>query len=133
MDKFELVQKFNEEILGIPHRDKGLQEEDEYRLSHHQMQEEVGEFLEACEQEDFIGALDALIDNVVFTYGVAYKMGIDSKTFHECFEAVMHSNMSKKKGVKEGREGYNASDAIKPEGWMAPEDAIAKILLNSFE
>jgi len=130
MNKFEQVQKFNEDILGIPKRNIGMQVEDEFRLSHHQLHEEDGEFLEACEQEDFIGAIDALIDNMVFTFGVAYKMGLDSEIFHDCFTAVMDANMEKKKGIKKGREGYDSADAIKPEGWLAPEDRIAEILLK---
>jgi len=133
MNKFNQVAKFNKEILGINERPVHIQDEEEFRLSHHQMQEEVGEFLEACEHNDFIGALDALIDNLVFTYGVAYKMGMTADLLHECFTAVMDANMGKKKGIKAGREGYNAADAIKPEGWISPEDRIAGILLHEID
>ena len=134
MNKFEQVEKFNKEILGISVRVPSLQKEEEYLLSHHQMREETDEFLVACEQEDYIGALDALIDNMVFTFGVAYKMGVDAKTFHDCFTAVMNANMEKKKGVKAGREGFgNAADAIKPDNWQSPEDRIGEILLEKIE
>jgi len=128
MKPFEQVVKFNKEILDIDSRPLGLQSEDEYRLSHHQMNEEIIEFLEACINDDYIGAIDACIDNLVFTMGVLYKLGIDDNLYEKIFTTVMEANFSKKKGVKKGREGYAAVDAMKPSDFISPEDRIRLIL-----
>lgn len=127
---FSQVQKFNHEILGIAPRAKGPQPLSEAELSHRQLTEEADEYLQAIKDGDYIGAIDGCIDSIVFAMGILYKLGITEDQFDDIFEVVMTANMQKKIGVKKGREGFNASDAIKPEGWVPPEATIAKILAD---
>jgi len=63
-----------------------------------------------------------------FAQGILYKMGISDDEYQKIFEIVHAANMSKKPGVKEGREGFDAVDAVKPEDFVSPEDAIMRIL-----
>jgi len=126
--EWDAVVRFNQEILGIEPRVPHLQKIDEARLSHAQLTEEADEFLEATEQCDYIGAIDGVIDSMVFSIGILYKLGVTRAQYGEIFTAVMEANMSKQIGVKKGREGFDAADAIKPEDFVSPEDRIAQIL-----
>ena len=128
--QFSQVQTFNQEILGIDPRAKGVQPLEEAQLSHKQLTEEADEYLQAIKDGDYIGAIDGCIDSIVFAMGILYKLGITEDQFDDIFEVVMTANMMKKIGVKKGREGFGAADAVKPEGWVPPEETIARILAN---
>lgn len=122
------VINFNRNVLGINNRKPGLQIADEFKLSMHQLKEEIGEIELAYEHGDFIGLLDGLIDLEYFLLGVFFKNGINEPVHSELFEAVHHANLLKKSGVKAGREGFDAVDAVKPDSWTNPEVKFARIL-----
>jgi len=84
--------------------------------------EELTEFAEATNSGDIVGAADALADIVYVALGTAYKMGLP---FDEIWQAVQSANMHKVRGMtKRG----NKIDAVKPEGWVGPEAAIARAI-----
>jgi len=84
--------------------------------------EELTEFVEATNSGDIVGAADALADIVYVALGTAYKMGLP---FDEIWQAVQSANMHKVRGMtKRG----NKIDAVKPEGWVGPEAAIARAI-----
>jgi predicted HAD superfamily Cof-like phosphohydrolase len=60
---------------------------------------EAAEFLEAADQGDFVGMVDALADILVVTYGAAIEMGVD---LEPVFVEVHRSNMSKDGGKDPG-------------------------------
>lgn len=122
------VMNFNRTILNIQPRKVGLQSEDEFDLSIHQLREEIDEIEKAYNHGDFIGVLDGMIDLEYFLLGIFYKNGINETTHAELFDAVHQANLLKKSGIKAGREGYEAVDAIKPEEWTDPELKFARIL-----
>lgn len=122
------VMNFNRTILNIPPRQLGLQSEEEFKLSMHQLKEEIFEIETAYDHGDFIGVLDGMIDLEYFLLGVFYKSGINEPTHADLFDAVHQANLLKKAGIKAGREGYSAIDAIKPEEWTNPEVKFARIL-----
>jgi predicted HAD superfamily Cof-like phosphohydrolase len=122
------VINFNRNILGISLRKPRPQDKDEFELSMHQLKEEILEIEEAFEQGDFIGILDGLIDLEYFLLGIFYKNGIDESTHGALFDAVHQANLLKRQGVKAGREGYDAADAVKPASWTDPELKFARIL-----
>lgn len=128
---FNKVVKFNQDILGIEPRPLGLQTQDEYELSYLQIKEEADEFLQACEEGDFVGVIDAIIDNIVFSLGILYKLGLNEFLYTSIFNTIMNANMEKRSGIKAGREGFDSVDAIKPKGWVSPERRIEEIL-NEF-
>src|SRR5690606_14084035 len=119
---------FNRRILGISKRRPAMQDEDEFKLSLKQLREEIDELEEAYNNNDFIGTLDALIDLEYFLLGIFWKNGIDEKTHCKLFNAVHSANMMKKMGVKAGREGFRAADAVKPSDWTDPQLMFARIL-----
>jgi len=122
------VINFNRSILGISKREPGQQKVDEFKLSMHQLREEIDEIEQSYERGDFIGILDGLIDLEYFLLGIFYKNGIGEKTHAELFDAVHQANLLKKSGTKVGREGYDAADAVKPSSWVDPELKFARIL-----
>ena len=129
--EYKLVADFNTVILGIEDRVLGLQIQDEYLLSHKQLVEEADEFLEASRKGDLVEAIDACIDSIVFSMGILYKLGITNEQFEDIFEVVMSANMTKKIGVKVGREGFDSEDAVKPDNWEGPESTIRRILYDT--
>lgn len=126
--QFLSVVDFNANILGISRRSPSLQDREEFKLSLHQLREEIDEIEESYNNGDFIGVLDGLIDLEYFLLGVFYKNGISESTHAELFDVIHKANMLKKMGTKKGREGYDAADAYKPDSWTDPELKIARIL-----
>jgi predicted HAD superfamily Cof-like phosphohydrolase len=81
------------------------------------MQEELDEFKNALDSQDFVEQADALIDLVYFAKGTAVMMGLP---WTDLWDDVQRANMEKVRGV--GKRGH-AVDMIKPEGWQAPNGA----------
>ncbi len=132
MNNHKMVVHFNQRVLGITPRPIGMMQQNEFELSLTQLREEVDEMELAYKEGDFVKLLDGMIDLNFFLLGVVYKHGVDEETFNKAFQAVYEANMEKKLGVKQGREGFGgAADAVKPEGWVPPEDRIQAILMGS--
>lgn len=79
------------------------------------MNEEVIEFKDAQTLEE---QFDALLDNAVFTFSTAERMGL-LPVFEEGFTRVMNANCAKELGPNNKRGGFSI-DLRKPEGWQAP-------------
>jgi hypothetical protein len=89
--------------------------------------EEVEEFGGASMVGDMVGAADALADIIYVALGTAWQMGLP---FEQIWQVVHDANMKKRRGMtKRG----NAIDAVKPEGWVAPEPAIAALILRRID
>lgn len=117
------VYKFNEEIVKTEKVEK-LNEE-RLQWFKNVVNEELLEFVEAHNNNDKVGMLDAIIDNIYFIIGRAYELGITEEQFKLSFKAIHECNMNKKRGNK-GRG--SDMDAIKDSTWIGPEEKIAKIL-----
>jgi predicted HAD superfamily Cof-like phosphohydrolase len=121
---YYLVQNFNEEILGLERPPLGPMPKDVGTHLVKCLHEEAIELQEAHDNADFIGCVDALIDTIYFAIGGLHKLGLGREDAVRVFELVHNANMSKKRGQKESRATGDAADAIKPDDWVAPEDAI---------
>ena len=132
--EFKNVIEFNNQVIGLTCVDFLSKERLEWFKG--VINEELGEFevantnyieayveargsrddcmAQACKAE----MADALIDLIYFAYGRVYELGILPEQFSAMWDAVHSANMKKKKGNK-GRG--SDLDAIKPEGWEAPE------------
>lgn len=129
MDQFTRnIVDFNQKVLGIAPREKNMLNDSEFDISMACLQEEVREFMEAHIGGDFIGCIDAIVDLRYFAVGVLYKLGLTAEQIEQIDQAVHDANMQKKLGKKEGRGDGVAADAVKPEGWISPEERIAAIL-----
>ena len=67
---------------------------EDYILRHKLMAEENNEYLEACENEDVIGILDALGDQLYILCGTILKHGMQH-IIEDIFDEIHSSNMSK--------------------------------------
>jgi NTP pyrophosphatase (non-canonical NTP hydrolase) len=76
--------------------------------------EEVDELSTAIDEDDIIGAIDALCDILYVVYGAAVSWGIDIEPF---FDEVHKSNMDK---FKPGFSVREDGKFIKPEDWKPP-------------
>ena len=80
--------------------------------------EELYETYDAVDANDQEEIVDGLIDMCVFAIGTLNVFGVDA---NQAWNEVMHANMAKNPGVKEGRPNpFGLPDLIKPEGWQAP-------------
>lgn len=126
-----LVVEFNRDILDIQPRPFNQVTDHEFLLTSVQLSEEIAEMEDARDEDNFVGVVDAVIDLIYFAYGALYKHGLSDDQINECFVAVHEANMAKVKGIKETRvvtDSDHPADAVKPDGWVAPEDRIAIIL-----
>lgn len=129
MDQFTRnIVDFNQNILGIAQRQPAMLNHSEFEISMECLHEEIDEFAEAHLQGDFIGCIDAIVDLRYFAVGILYKLGLTAEQIEQIDQAVHDANMQKKLGKKEGRGDGVAADAVKPEGWVSPEERIAAIL-----
>ncbi len=119
---------FNDRVIGIGKREIGLLSEQELTYAMAAMKEEATEFKTAHDQQDVIGAVDAVIDQMYFCIGFLARMGLSSEQVSQCMSAVHTANMEKNlsRAVQKRVEGV--ADAAKPEGWVGPEERIAFIL-----
>lgn len=112
----DMVVRFNSEIIGlpIPGHPQRLQV---LRKSWacEALYEEFMEFKNATHMED---EADALIDLTYFALGRLVEMGLAPLPL---FESVHAANMAKKRGELSKRPGSMGYDAVKPEGWRAPD------------
>lgn len=122
------VVDFNQQVLRIGQRKVDMLQQNEFEISMKCLQEEIDEFEEAYRKGDIIGCIDAIIDLRYFAVGVLYKHGLSADTISKCDTAVHEANMEKKLGVVAKRASNGAADAVKPEGWISPEERIIEIL-----
>lgn len=118
---------FNKQIIGIDRKPGTIEDEKEFNWMIGVAQEELKELKDAHEEGDFIKELDAVTDLVYFVAGFFTRYGIDPSTAEKIFFAVHDCNMEKKKGMK-NRLIKHSNDAVKPEGWVGPEERIMEIL-----
>ncbi len=114
----EMVQRFNQDLLGIPIPDKPTMlnlERSKFRLNH--LQEELKETKDAMLIDDLPEAVDGLIDLVYVALGTLVEMGV---TAGAAFEEVHAANMRKERGALSRRPDSLGYDATKPEGWSPP-------------
>lgn len=129
MDQFTRnIVDFNQRILGLEQRQPAMLNDSEFKISMECLREEINEFTEAHIDGDFIGCIDAIVDLRYFAVGVLYKLGLTADQIEAIDQAVHEANMLKKLGKKDGRGDGIAADAVKPEGWVSPEERIAAIL-----
>lgn len=113
------VVEFNQKIIGTkaPESWTNLNNE-RYGFACKVLLEEICEFMVARTNNDVPGALDAMVDLIYYAMGRCYEMGISPEDFKRAWDKVHEANMQKKLGNK-GRG--SDLDAVKPEGWKAPE------------
>lgn len=116
---------FNELIVKIKKDRIQLLQGDELTWLMRVLAEETDELRVAQTTTDQV---DALIDLTIFALGGLYRLGLSNQQAIDCFNAVMDANMEKRAGQKVGRVIGEVADAIKPEGWVGPEQRIAEIL-----
>lgn len=119
---------FNQLVLKIQPRIQCPLSFPEFEITVKALKEETEEFIVASQEADYIGQIDALIDLQYFAMGALYKLGLTADQINRCCYAVHDANMEKKLGIKPSRGDGSAADAIKPEGWEAPEARIGAIL-----
>lgn len=130
MEFVKAVVEFNQQVLGIEQRSPKCLEYKEFSITHKCLLEEVEELVAAHFVSDLVGCVDALVDNMYFTIGALYKLGLTPEQIHECCMAVHQANITKKKGVNAKRD-TGAADAVKGEGWVPPEERLRKIIFDS--
>lgn len=79
--------------------------------------EEYIETMNAYDRGDAEEWVDGHIDLLVIALGNLYLAGVD---IEKAWKEVFRANMSKVRGVKEGRENSGGFDIFKPEGWIPP-------------
>lgn len=140
---FEKVGKFHR-LFGHPSRNTPYydvfdKEPTLVKFRQSMIDEENGEFKDACDKKDLVEVADALADMLYFIYGTGHALGLDLDTL---FAEVHNSNLSKLcKTEEEARETvewyiknepryetpkYRKSDSS--EYWVVYDEKTSKIL-----
>jgi len=137
---------FNQEVLGIEQRTPGILPTDEHEITIKCLHEEIDEYIDAydecCRDDDAIAKdhelkyvadmADAMIDNIYFAIGALYKLGLTADQIERGFSAVHNCNVQKKAG-QNAKRATGAADAVKPEGWVGPEQKLLEIIKERVE
>lgn len=127
----EEVVAFNRDLLGIPQREPHMLNSAEWKWLRAALLEELNETDQAFSEEHLVKMVDGILDLLYFGIGGLYRMGLTEEQINLCFQAVHTANLKKKAGVKETRPNDGTvADAIKPEGFVPPEEAIHHILFG---
>jgi predicted HAD superfamily Cof-like phosphohydrolase len=123
------IYDFNTKLLGVKTGQLALLTANERNWLLTALHEEIEEFLEATEKQSLVDCIDSLLDLTYFAIGGCVRLGLTAEQIQDCFNAIHKANMLKKQGIKASRpQDGTVADAIKPEGWEAPEETIKKIL-----
>lgn len=120
---------FNEQIIGLGDVEKNTLTQQQFEWTTKFVQEELTEFHDAFNAQDIIGMVDAIGDLIYGAMGTFKKMGLTREEVAACFSAIHTANMMKKRGNK-GRG--SDEDAVKPDDFVPPEEAIGLILFGGF-
>lgn len=118
-DIFKQVDDFNLDILGLPVPEKPTMLQGprkDWALT--ALREEVDEFADAETVEE---QMDALGDLMFFAAGRFTEAGVAA---HPVIAEITRANMSKERGSLSKRPGSMGYDAVKPDGWKAPEHVL---------
>jgi predicted HAD superfamily Cof-like phosphohydrolase len=100
----------------------------QFMLYRNLIEEECKELSQACEADDRVETLDALIDILVVTIGAIHSMGADAEG---AWKEVMGTNFAKidhETGLVRKRED---GKVLKPPGWTAPK--LAEFLTTNHD
>jgi predicted HAD superfamily Cof-like phosphohydrolase len=123
-DIFLKVKKFRQK-LGLPISETPqLLEPQHLSFYARFLMEELSELLKAHEKQDLVDAADAIADLAYVTMGCAHHMGIP---LPRILDIVHDCNMDKVPGTT---SRGTQQDAMKPAGWVGPEEHIALILFE---
>lgn len=112
----EMVFRFNVDIIGLPiPAQPSLLSPVRKTWAETALAEELNEFIDAETREDEV---DAMLDLAYFALGRVVEMGYVPGP---AFEEVHQRNMAKKRGELSKRPGSLGYDAVKPNGWTAPD------------
>ena len=125
----EMVTCFQQQVLRQRRPSLGLPPEKDFKLYLNLMREELQELEDAYNAQDLVAYADALIDTDYAHKGLVFRSGIRVKKYNLMFKAVHHANMQKNAGITD-RSPPPVNDAIKPKGWIGPEDKLHMILFN---
>jgi len=107
----DFQEKFGFPLADEPEWDPDMLEERGVHLA-----EEMKEFADAVEREDFPGVVDSLLDWMYVAYGLLLCLGV--RDVHGIFMGIHAANMGKVKprSAEDSKRGF-LLDAIKPPGW----------------
>jgi len=80
--------------------------------------EEVCELIHACQMNDRVEQLDALIDILVVTAGAIHSLGVDGEA---AWDEIMRTNFAKVDPVTGKVRRREDGKILKPEGWTPPK------------
>jgi len=118
----EKVRKFHD-IMGLPYSDEPIElTEKQLNRRVRLIEEEFDEFIEAWEDDNYVGQIDAICDLLYVVFGTAVEMGVDIEPF---FNEVHRANLTKVNGH---RNDYGKW--IKPDDYSPPD--IVKIFVERY-
>lgn len=125
------IYQFNNECLNLPERPLNplTFKQGEFEFTKGAFLEEIEEMQQGYDQQDIVKMVDSVLDLCYFAVGALRRMGVSEDQARACFLAIHNANMTKKKGANATRGNF-ADDAVKPEGFVPPDQAIAHILLE---
>ena len=126
---FDAIFTFNEQIIGTEAVPLNTLSDGQFEWTTTAYEEEIDELISAREKQDLVGMVDATLDLIYFAVGTLKKLGLTREQAYACMMAVNDANMTKRKG-KVAARGNNAEDAVKPEDFVPPEQAIGAIIFE---
>ena len=120
------VEEFMHEVIDFPVPDHPtLLQANRLEWFEHVIREEMDEHRKAHQEGSLPEAADAIVDMVYFGLGRLVEMGV---TVGPVWDAVHFANMAKRRGTLSKRPNSMGYDAVKPEGWKAPDHSWLELI-----
>ncbi len=126
---FDAIFDFNERVVKVEEAPLNTLSDKQHEWTLKAYREEITEFVQARDKQDIIGMVDASLDLVYFAVGTLKKMGLSREQAFAIMMVIHRKNMKKERG-KTGTRGDHEEDAVKPEGFVGPEEEIGHILFG---
>lgn len=126
MEGIEMVREFNEAFEIPPLQKSSVGDVPGFMLKYSLMQEELDEYIHACESDDYVEVCDAVTDMMYILLGIIVHHRMEG-FFFDMFEEVHKSNMSKLENGKVLRR--TDGKVMKGSDYFAPN--LSVIILNA--
>lgn len=87
--------EFNKAFKIKSRKKFGLIKKEEFGLEFDMINEEIHEYIDACDDENKIEVADAIGDMLYLIIGIAFKHGLNEKQLSKLMQEIHRSNMSK--------------------------------------
>lgn len=124
----DVIDHFNAAYYGATYPDVKLLTDDLISALQQDFENLMAEFSTILDEKFIISEVLAVSQMCQGFINIFFELGLTPPMINDIMAAVHAANMEKKLGVNAKRGDGQTADAVKPEGWIPPEERIGEII-----